>query len=119
MVSTFSLHEDMDPEYQFVGRCCLVSVKHKHKIPDLLKHLDENMERSGLSYTLSSPRAFKDVLEKAPRKPNTHKLGEKLKNNTFKLQRAGLEQTKVESDCDDEERMDQSLGLVNKVKNLF
>ena len=42
-----------------------------------------------------------------------------VKNNTFKLQRAGLEQAKVESDCDDEERMDQSLGLVNKVKNLF
>ena len=119
MVSTFSTHEDMDPKYQFVGRCCLVSVKHKHKIPDLLKHLDENMERSGLSYTLSSPRYFKDVLEKSPRKPNTQKLGEKLKNNNFKLQRAGLEQTKVESDCDDEERMDQSLGLVNKVKNLF
>ena len=118
MVSTFSTHEDMDPEFQFVGRCCVLSVKHKHKIPDLLTHLDENMERSGLSYTLSSPKYFKDVLEKALRKPNTQKLAEKLKNNTFKLQRAGVEQTKVEDEFDDE-KMDQSMGLVNKVKNLF
>ena len=119
IVNTFSSHEDMEPEYQFVGRCCLVSVKHKHKIPDLLKHMDENMERSGLSYTLSSPRYLKDVIEKALRKPNTQKLSEKLKNNTFKLQRSGLEHTTVEDDCEDEVRMDQSLGLVNKVKNLF
>ena len=118
MVSTFSAHEDMNPEFQFVGRCCLVSVKHKHKIPDLLTHLNENMERSGLSYTLSSPRYYKDILEKALRKPNTQKLAEKLKNNTFKLHRAGVEQLKIEDDYD-EEKMDQSLGLVNKVKNLF
>lgn len=124
MVSTFSAHEDMDPEFQFVGRCCVISVKHKHKIPDLLTHLDENkglsLQRSGLSYTLSCPRYFKDVLEKALRKPNTQKLAEKLKNNTFKLQRAGVQQTKVElQDEFDDERIDQSLGLVNKVKNLF
>ena len=120
IVNTFSSHEDMEPEYQFVGRCCLVSVKHKHKIPDLLKHMDENMERSGLSYTLSSPRYLKESIEKALRKPNTQKLSEKLKNNTFKLQRSGLEHiTTVDNDCEDEVRMDQSLGLVNKVKNLF
>merc|ERR1711915_130954 len=119
MVSTFSLHEDMNPEFLFVGRCCLVTVKHKHKIPDLMKHLDDNMERSGLSYTLSSPRYFKDVLEKALRKPNTLKLAEKLKNNTFKLQRAGVDPAKVEDDLYDEEKIDHSLGLVNKVKNLF
>ena len=116
MVSTFSTHEDMNPEYHFVGRACLVTVKHKHKIPDLMKHLEDNMGRSGLSYSLTSPRYFKDTLEKPAKKTNTQKLAEKLKNNTYKLQRAGLEPTKVE---EEEPGMEQSLGLVNKVKNLF
>ena len=68
----------------------MVHVKHKHKIQDLLKHLEDNMARTGLRLKAVSVR-FEKVIEKPARKQDMSRINTALKTNLDKLQNAGLE----------------------------
>ena len=50
LVGKFSVQEEMGAELVFLGnRCALVKIqKHKHKIPDLMAHMEASMESIGL-----------------------------------------------------------------------
>ena len=90
IVMEFCQVHDMDPKFLFFKRSALVQVKHKHKIRDLLKHLEDNMERIGLRLKVDSVK-YEKVIEKPARKQDMRKINTALKTNLDKLQNAGLE----------------------------